>query len=261
MSTLREIQEDFSRSIRTGVDVAIARRVLGAGIDSEGRLQIYRNNVRANCLVTMQATFPIVERLGGSEWFAQSVQRYQRVAPSVCGDLQFVGAAYPQFLHEVMGLTEFAYFADVARLEWAYQEVLTAASTSSFSPEALGSIDASDHERIVFVPHAALRLVESPYPLLRIWNSNQIGVDAGDPIHLNAGGDAVLLMRREDYVELRQLRHPLASLLRQFIAGVPLAVAAENAAADCEHFDLTHELSELLAMQVIAAVRIAEETP
>ena len=64
-----------------------------------------------------------------------------------------------------------------------------------------------------------------------------------------------------DHVELRQLRRPLASLLRQFIAGAPLAIAAEGVAADCEDFDLARELTELLAMQVIAAIRIAEETP
>ena len=261
MSTLREIQGEFSRAMRNGADVSIARRVLGAGIDPERRLQIYRNNVRANFLATMQATFPVVERLGGSDWFAQSVQRYQRVAPSVCGDLQYVGAAYAQFLREDMGLTEFRYFADVARLEWAYQEVLTAAPTSSFATEALAAIAPADHERIVFVPRAALRLIRSPYPLLQIWNSNQIGADADDPIRLDSGGDAVLLIRRADHVELRQLRRSLASLLRQFIAGNPLAVAAEHAAADCEDFDLARELTDLLAMQVIAAIRIAEEFP
>ena len=62
MSTLREIQEDFSRSIRSGVDADIARRVLGAGMDSERRLQIYRNNVRANFLSTMQATLKVLQR-------------------------------------------------------------------------------------------------------------------------------------------------------------------------------------------------------
>ncbi len=261
MSTLREIQEDFSRSIRTGVDADIARRVVGTDIDPERRLQIYRNNVRANFLASLQATYPIIERLGGSDWFAQSVQRYQAVAPSRCGDLHYVGAAYPDFLREEMEFTEFGYFADVARLEWAYQEVLTAAPSPPLAPEALGAIEASDQERIVFVPRAALRLVESPYPLLQIWNANQIDAEAGDPIHLDAGGDAVLLIRREDHVELRRLRHPLASLLRQFIAGVPLAVAAEAAAADCKDFDLVRELAELLAMQVIAAFRIAEELP
>jgi hypothetical protein len=261
MSTLREIQEDFSRSIRLGVDAAIARRVIVGGIEPERRLQIYRNNVRANFLATMQATFPIVERLGGGDWFAQSVLRYQREAPSVCGDLHYVGAAYPQFLREEMGLTEFVYFADVARLEWAYQQVLTAAPNSPFAPETLGAIDTSDHERIVFIPRAALQLVESRYPLLQIWNANQVGADTDEPIRLDVGGDSVLLIRRENFVELRRLRRPLASLLRQFIAGMPLAVAAEAAAADCEDFDLVREITELLAMQVIAAIQIAEEFP
>lgn len=259
MSTLRDIQENFSRSLRAGAGTGIASRVLAAGIDVEDRLQIYRNNVRANFLVAMQATYPLIERLGGSDWFAQSVQRYQAENPSRRGDLQYVGEEYARFLQDDLGRTEHGYFVDVARLEWAYQEVLTAASSTPFEHDVLGTIDEADYERIVFVPRAALRLVESRFPLMQIWRSNQPGADLREPIHLDAGGDAILVIRRTDHIELRQLRRPLVALLRQWIAGVPLGIAVATAAAESDDFDFSRELTDLLAMQVIAAIHLAGE--
>ena len=261
MPSLRECQEDFTRSMRFRSDGGIARHVLADGIESEQRLQIYRNNIRANFLATMQATYPIIERLGGSDWFAQSVERYRISTPSRCGDLQYVGAAYSQFLHHEMRPTAFGYFADIARLEWAYQDVLTAAPASPIAFAAIGGIDLADHPRIVFVPCDAVRLVESPIPILDIWNANQLGDVSDDPIHLDAGGQSVLLIRRSDHVELRLLRAPLACFMRQIIAGLPLACAVEAVAADCEDFDLVRELSELLALQVITALQISKELP
>jgi hypothetical protein len=257
--SLRDLQEQFGRAMLDAGDTRVAARIAAAGFEPARRLQIYRNNVRANFLATLQATYPVIERLGGPDWFAQSVQRYHVAYPSFSGDLQFAGQRYPQFLAVELAATQFGYFADVARLEWAYQEVLTAASTPVFSPGELCALDPADHERVVFVPRAALRLVESDFPLLQIWNANRGGGDA--TVSLDAGPDRVLLVRRDDHVELRTLRPETAALLRQCLAGAPFGDAAAAAMTDCPDLDLAHELKELLAMQAIAAIRLAGALP
>jgi hypothetical protein len=253
--SLRDLQEHFGRAMLDAGDTSIAAHITAAGFEPARRLQIYRNNVRANFLATLQATYPVIERLGGTEWFAQSVQRYHAACPSCSGDLQYAGRRFAQFLAGELQSTPFGYFADVARLEWAYQEVLTAAPSPSFSPGELCALDPADHERVVFVPRSALRLVESCFPLLQIWTANR--GDGEATVSLDAGPDRVLLIRREDHVELRPLRPATAALLRQFIDGAPFADAAAAAAADCPELDLAHELTELLAMQAIAAIRLA----
>jgi hypothetical protein len=256
--SLRELQEHFGRAMLDAGDAGVAVCVVGAGFDPARRLQIYRNNVRANFLATLRATYPVIERLGGADWFEQSARRYQAACPSGCGDLQYVGERYPAFLAQELGSTRFAYFADVARLELAYQEVLTAAASPAFSAGELCVLDPADHERVIFVPRAALRLVESPYPLLQIWNANRGAADT--LVNLDAGADSVLLVRREDHVELRSLRPQTAALLRQFLEGLAFADAAAGACADCPEIDLPRELTELLAMQAIAAIRLAGDS-
>ncbi len=259
MPSLRELQQSFGRALLDAGDAGIAACVVAAGFDPAKRLQIYRNNVRANFLATLRATYPVIERLGGADWFEQSARCYQAACPSGCGDLQYVGERYPAFLAQELGTTRYAYFADVARLEWAYQEVLTAAPSPAFSAGELCALDPADHERVVFEPRAALRLVESPYPLLQIWNANRGAADT--LVSLDAGADCVLLLRREDHIELRSLRPETAALLRHFIAGMAFADAAAGACADCPELDLARELTELLAMQAIAAIRLAGDSP
>ena len=78
MTSLRELQREFSASILSGEARCMARWVVDAGIEPAQRLQIYRNNTRAGFLATMQATFQVIARLGGEDWFAQSVRETGR---------------------------------------------------------------------------------------------------------------------------------------------------------------------------------------
>jgi hypothetical protein len=259
MTSLRELQREFCAGILSDDPGRIRQWVIDAGIAPAQRLQIYRNNTRAGFLATMQASFPVIQRLSGEDWFAQSVRGYQRLFPSQSGDLQFVGERYAQHLRAELAATPHAYFEDVARLEWAYQEVLTAAPGAPFDPADLRAIDPQDHERIVFELRPDLRLVQSEFPLLTIWKANQPG--AGDdvqPIRLDQGGQAVLLIRRADHVELREWPPLTAALLRQISNGAQLGGAVAAIVAAFPDFDLTQSLNHLLAAQCVAAVHIAE---
>jgi hypothetical protein len=202
----------------------------------------------AGILATLAATYPVIERLGGASWFAQTVAQYRTRFPSRSGDLQFAGDRYAEYLATDLAGTNYEYFADVARLEWAYQDVLTAADCAPLDPAALGTVAAQDHPRLVFVPRPALRLVESRYPILKIWRANQPGADPALPvIGLDAGTRRVLVIRRADHVELRELAQPSHTLLSQFMRGIALEVAAD-AIADTE---LGPALQQLIALETV----------
>jgi hypothetical protein len=64
----------------------------------------------------------------------------------------------------------------------------------------------------------------------------------------------VLLIRREEHVELRELKAGSFELLRQFQLGTPLSAAATAAAALSPEFDLTACLRELLGLEAIADI-------
>jgi len=254
MRSLRETQAAFSAALRSGDAGLLASQIVDGGIAPEQRIQVYRNNHRLAALATMQATYPVIERLGGNDWFRQSAAQYQKRFPSRSGDLQYLGENYPEFLRSQLGETPHAYFADVAALEWAYQLVLSAEERAPVDLAVLRAIAPQDYERLVFVPRPALRLVESQFPILAIWQANQPSEETVPEIGLDGNPSRVLLIRREDHVELRELSEGSSLLLQQWQLGTPLGAAAAAAAAGSTAFDLPVCLRELLGLKAIADI-------
>jgi hypothetical protein len=148
--------------------------------------------------------------------------------------------------------THYEYFADVARLEWAYQEVLVAADHPSFEISALSSVSPDDYDSLIFRVHPALRLVESRYPVLAIWKANQPETAGMTPsISLDAGASRVLIIRREDHVELRELGAAAFALLAAFARGATLADAFEQAGRADEGADLAALLGHIVKLQTL----------
>jgi hypothetical protein len=208
----------------------------------------------------MQATYPVIERLGGADWFRHSVSRYQDIYPSRCGDLQYLGEKYPDFLRSALAGTSHVYFADVAALEWAYQCVLTAEERAPMDLSVLQAAAPQDHERLLFVPRPALRLVESEFPIFAIWHANQPSAAESPAIRLDANPSRVLLIRRKDHVELRELSEGSSLLLQLWLAATPLGAAAAAVAARVVDFDLGLSLRELLGLETIADVVSCQAT-
>jgi len=258
MHSLRDVQRAFARSVLSDDAAPLAALIHGGDVGAEGRVRIYRNNNRAGLLSALRSTYPVIERLGGSDWFAQSAQRYQMAHPPRRGDLQYAGEHYPRFLRRELGGTRFDYFADVAALEWAYQEVLVAAESAPVDVAALRDISSDDYPRLVFEPRAALRLVQSPYPIHAIWRAHRRdGGDALD-IDLDAGASRVLVVRRRDHVELRELAAPSFALLAQCAGGAMLGRAVDAVAAAHPDVDLSPVLHELFALQAFRCIRLGD---
>lgn len=258
MVSLREFQTRFRDAVLGGEVERMAGLVRADGIDPAMRLAIHSNNAWVGFHSTLVATYPVVQRLAGEPWFAASARRYQRAHPSSCGDLQYVGQRYADFLRAELGATDYAYFADVAALEWLYQEALIAAAGTDFDPAALAGVDPSDYERLVFGLQPSLRLIDSPYPLLAIWKANQPDADPGaPPIRLDAGASRIMLLQRATHVELRELPPAAHALLVQFARGQPLGAAAA-AAASIEGFDLGEVLRQLFALGTVSNFHLGD---
>jgi len=258
MLALPELQRAFLRAVLTGeVGAPLAQFVVEDGLSSARRLQIYRHNAEANFLATLSAAYPVVERLGGTHWFAQAVRRFQAVRPSRCGDLQFAGEHFAEFLRRDLADSAYTYFSDVARLEWAYQEVLTAADAPVLDVRRLATVSSQDYGELVFVPHPALRTVASSVPILAIWRANQPGdPEAGALVNLDSGPGRVLLTRQADHVELRDCSPGLFVLAQAICAGQPLGIAADLAYEAAPDFDLAASLQQLVRLRAISDFRI-----
>jgi hypothetical protein len=229
MLMLRELQRAFvDGALNDSAPATICAQIIGNGIAPERRLAIYRNNAVEGFLKTLQATFPTILRLSGEDWFRQVGRQYLRRYPSRSGNMHHIGEHFAAFLAEELAGSSYEYFADVARLEWAYQEVLVAADHPTFDLSALALVSPADYGSLTFRTHPAMRLVHSRFPVLAIWRSNQPSA-ASEQLALDQGSSSVLLIRRADHVELRELPPTDFALLAALARGESLQQAVECA--------------------------------
>src|SRR5215472_11559161 len=128
MPSLREVQRGFAAAIVFGDFAAVA--VLGivdGGLDAAARIGIYRNNVLGNYRKALGATYPVVRKLVGAQFFNAAVDAFVRAYPSQHGDVNRYGGELPRFITSYPPARELPYLPDVARLEWAVDQAAIAA--------------------------------------------------------------------------------------------------------------------------------------
>jgi hypothetical protein len=204
--------------------------------------------VRETFLATLAAGFPVLVRLAGRDWFRQAGSGYLRLHPSRSGNLHHVGERFAEYLEAELADGPYAYFADVARLEWAYQEVLVAAAPATLELAELASIAPERHEQLGFEVSPAARLVASRYPLLAIWRANQPGADTDATVRLDAGASRLLVVRRDTHVELCELSSGEFAFLEATVAGARVVDSAAAALAADSEFDLVVALPRLVRL-------------
>ena len=72
MISLRELQRDFLGCALGDTVVGERPWIVANGLNVSRRLQIYCNNAEVGFENAMQATFPALVRLGGTDWFNQT---------------------------------------------------------------------------------------------------------------------------------------------------------------------------------------------
>jgi hypothetical protein len=253
MPSLRELQQNMSAALFDGASGSLAALVLDEGIGAEEGLGIYRNNLREGFRKTLALEFPVIERLVGEDYFRQLVLEFQAAEPSRNGDLHHVGAPFAAFLQRRFAGTEYAYFADVAALEWAHCEVLVAADSDGAGLEALAAIPPERYGDLRFSLAPSARLLRSPFPVVRIWQANQPQAPATETLDLASGATNVLVRRGPTEVEFHLLDDASFALAAALAGGATLEAAFEEAQRADAAFDLGASLKRLVGLGVLVA--------
>jgi len=222
VASLRELQRSFAAALQ---DPDAACTVL-----PPANLAIYRNNARAAFVTALELTYPVVRRRVGDDYFRQLAILYREFAPSRSGDLHWAGREFATFLDQHLGGGDYAWLADLARLEWARQSAAVEAlvepvgvdSLAAFAPEQL------EHVRLTLQP--SLRLVESPFPVFSVWLANR--TENGPPVDPSIGSECGMALARADGVEVARLPPDLFSYLSALAAGATLGEAMTRAGLD-----------------------------
>ena len=233
MLSLPELQARFAAALFGDTTPSPTTWIRAAGIAPELRLCIYRNNLEAGFAQALALEFPVIQRLVGEEYFRQLALSFLVRYPSRSGDLHHVGAPFPGFLREQFADTSYRYFADVAALEWGLQECLVAEDDEALDPGALQTVPPHAYPGLRFGLRKAVRLLESAFPIVRIWEANQSASSAAEIIDLGCGPEFVLAHRVTGGARITRLSAGEFALLSTLARGEPLE-AAVDASLVCE---------------------------
>ncbi|MBV8391927.1 MAG: putative DNA-binding domain-containing protein [Alphaproteobacteria bacterium] len=251
---LRELQAAFADHLLAGPRPDLVAAIVGGRLPAEARLRIHRHHVLTSLAKVLEATFPTVSRLVGEDFFAGMARAFIVAEPPAQPVLAEYGKGFAAFIDTYAPAQGLPYLADMARLDWA----LGVAFSGSFGPcltaDTLAAIPAEElpARNLLLMPGATL--LDSPYPLDRIWNAARRDAST-DKVDVGAGGVRLLIYRQTDDSAFLVLGPGEAVFLSALANGAALEQATE-AAFGCEAgFDLSRSFPRLLSLGVFAAVQ------
>lgn len=198
MPTLRKLQEDFASHLFSN-DSPVLDAISEGPLTPSEYMSIHRNN----CFLTLKdvlcRVYPVVCRLVDIRFFDYAAHRFISAFPPASGNLNGYGEAFPEFLAVFPPAQTLAYLSDVARLEWALHAAYHASDAPAFDIEAFARALPESYPEMRITLHPSCRLVDSPYPILHIWEANRdLSKDPEFIALKNSGERILLLIQRHD---------------------------------------------------------------
>ncbi|MXN65335.1 DUF2063 domain-containing protein [Stappia sp. GBMRC 2046] len=257
MPRLPDLQAAFSAAL-TDPDAAVPEGVTAPrGGRADKRFAVYRNNVTVSLVGALEDTFPAIARLLGDEYFTALAREYVRAKRPSSPFLAEYGEDFGDFLDAFPPLAGYPYLGDVARLEHAWLSAYHAADAAPLDPARLTAISESDVGDVRFTLHPALRMVQSRWPILQLFEANRTG-EGKPPADLSSGGESVLVTRPVLDVTLSRLAPGASYFLNALAEGSTLGAAAGKAFENASEFDLAQALQAALAAGAFADIRMPD---
>jgi hypothetical protein len=212
------------------------------------RFDVYRASFQANLCNALRDTYPVVNRLVGENYFDQVAHAYLRAHPSRSGDIHAFGAEFESFLAVQDSAEDFPYLPDVARLEWLAHQAFHAADAESLTIAALAELPFESYGSLCLLP--SVRLMNSEFPVHRIWQVNQESWAGDSVVRLEEGGVRLAVSRVGLEIVLLPLEAEADELGRALFEHGSLDAASETV-ADAD--SLGRSLHALISAGLVAA--------
>jgi hypothetical protein len=244
VASLRESQAAFAAALR---DPAASCAVL-----PRENFSVYRNNSFHAFHSALALGFPVLRKRVGDDYFRQLTGLYRHGFPSRSGDLHWVGRDFATFLAGHLRGSEYAWLADLARLEWSCEQAGVASLHASVGAEVLARFAPEQLEFLLLTLQPSLQLLASDFPVFSVWRANQ--GDSASPVDQSAGPQCGLVRQRFDAIEVRRVEPRLFSYLSALAAGAPLGEAISSAGLDQD--GLVQALGFVFAENLVCAVTV-----
>ncbi|MCT0201472.1 DNA-binding domain-containing protein [Synechococcus sp. CS-603] len=203
---LIRLQRLFHGAISPGGDPACLE-ALEPQLHGSGNLSVrqgiaaYKGSVKGKLIRCLEEIYPVCRRLVGAAFFGGLAETYVMQNASTSPDLGDYGGDLPVFLQTFPPAKALPYLADVAQLEWHWHRAFNAADESGIDLTALAQVAPGQWERLVFQLPQSSVLMQSDFPVHRIWQANQADATDSETIDLDEGSVNLFIWR--DGVETR----------------------------------------------------------
>ena len=251
MTRLLALQTDFAAALRDRSRVVDAGGWLAGDAPAvERRMAIYRANMVAAADKALSSAYPVIRQAVGEEFFHGLARAYQRATPSTSGDLTDFGSTFPAFLASFEHTQSLPYLPDLARLEWAAHRAYGSADAPDWDAAALAAVAPEQQAAIRFRWSPGLAVIESAYPIARVWTIHQGGYAGEFSVDWSLAETAVVA--RDGFaVTVAECAAGDAAFLAESLAGASLGEATAAALAHHPDFNLGALLGRALAARLI----------
>ena len=233
--SLESLQENFINALYGADDSTSVEMIkTSSTLSAQQQFDIYKGSVLGTLIEALGDIYPRVKAALGEQFFDAMTRRYIKTHPSYSASLDDYGAGFPLFCKGFEPLKEYAYIADLARVDLAWHRAFHAPDVKPLSAEDLESVlssaEASERGRAV-VLHPSASLLNSQFPLFQLWDMNNTTLNGGkyDEVSLDSGSESVLVWRPELTVNVRVL----SEVESMFLAACQQAVSLEAVFEQC----------------------------
>lgn len=192
------------------------------------RFSVYRNNVVVSLMEALAATFASTKALLGEANFEQISRAFVALHPPQSAMMQTYGETFPEFVENLPALSELPFLADLARVEWAWNEAVHAIDETPLDGDELASLSPEESLALVLKPMSATTLILSTYSVHALFLGRFDELD--DDLDFDEPQNA-LVVRQDFDVQVIDLPQADALCLQKLLDGLPLGESVAAAMA------------------------------
>lgn len=195
MARLHQLQACFIEAITYPSEAqTLSKTIIPSDtLSAMGRIKIYQDSINAAKLNNLSSTYPVCQKLVGDHFFWGCARLYIKQSKHSDPNFNLFGGDFAEFLSGFKPVEQVPYLPDVARLEWAYQQATNAPTYTPCHKNAFINLNEAENMLLQLPPNSTL--LDSPYPILKIWEVNQEEAPKTE-IHLDQGGVKCLVWQK-----------------------------------------------------------------
>lgn len=196
MKKLKALQQDMMAYLQGEQANAVLDDITPNPSLSGHPLNIYKSSIIGNHLAAFTEIYPVIEQLVGRSFFNFAFEQFRKKVPNQSFDISLYGENFADFLRDFESCAQLKYLPDVARLEWFCHKACLGKSYMPIDLKALEKVPEVQLGQLRFKLPTDSFLIESDYPILRIWEVNQADFKGSQEVNLDDGGQKLFIWRK-----------------------------------------------------------------